>query len=432
MSGSRRCRLLAVGLLAVFAAASGTQASEAPAVRERDRSCARMARGIAKWERIRDINVIAGREIPAARAARVLFGVRLRYADRCLDLSQLQSLGSHNSYHIMPRPSLFAVLSQLGPQFLAWEYTHLPLDEQFEFEGVRQIELDVFVDPVGGHYGMRPVLGLLGEDPVAPPELFDPGLKVLHVQDLDFETTCSSLVSCLLVVKQWSDEHPRHVPLAVLLELKQDPIPDPLVLGFVTPLPFGAAELDSVDDEIRSVFPPDQLLTPDDVRVPGSTLEESVLQNGWPTLGETRGRVLFLMDNGAFRAAYSAGRPNLEGRVLFTNSAPGLPDAAFIKMNDPIGDFDEIQDLVRAGYLVRTRADADTQQARTGDTTRRDAALASGAHFVSTDYASPDPVFGTGYQVAIPGGAPSGCNPLTAPPGCRAQGLEPDGGLPRR
>ena len=73
---------------------------------------------------------------------------------------------------------------------------------------------------------------------------------------------------------------------------------------------------------------------------------------------------------------------------------------------------------------MRTRADADTMEARSGDTARRDAALASGAQFVSTDYPVPNPGFGTGYAVAIPGGMPGRCNPVNAPAGCRTVAIE--------
>jgi hypothetical protein len=69
-------------------------------------------------------------------------------------------------------------------------------------------------------------------------------------------------------------------------------------------------------------------------------------------------------------------------------------------------------------------ADADTLEARFGMTTRRDAALASGAQFVSTDYPVPNPDFGTGYFVEIPDGAPARCNPVNAPAGCRNGALE--------
>jgi len=108
--------------------------------------------------------------------------------------------------------------------------------------------------------------------------------------------------------------------------------------------------------------------------------------------------------------------------MIFTNSEPGDPDAAFVKLNDP---FDSaIGAFVDAGYLVRTRSDADTFEARDNDTGPRDAALASGAQFVSTDYYQPDLDFMTGYFVEIPGGMPARCNPVNAPSGCRAEGLE--------
>ena len=83
-----------------------------------------------------------------------------------------------------------------------------------------------------------------------------------------------------------------------------------------------------------------------------------------------------------------------------------------------------IQELVAQGFIVRTRADGDTVEARTGDTTKRDAAIESGAQFVSTDYPVPNPDFETGYFVEIPGGMPAGCNPISAPADCRAEDIE--------
>ena len=69
---------------------------------------------------------------------------------------------------------------------------------------------------------------------------------------------------------------------------------------------------------------------------------------------------MFLMDNdpGPISAAYTAGRPSLQGRVLFTNARPGRPDAAFVKRDEPTGaNLRQIKRLVRTGYLVRTRSD---------------------------------------------------------------------------
>jgi hypothetical protein len=357
-----------------------------------------------------------------ARARRAL---ARRYADRCVALNQVQVLGTHNSYHVEPRPRLLQLLLFFDPSLLSLEYTHLPLDQQFETQGIRQIELDVFDDPEGGRYAFRIPLVLLDQDPVGPPELDEPGLKVFHVQEVDFETTCLTFVECLVDVKTWSDAHPGHLPIMILVEAKDEPIPDPINLGFVQPLPFGREAFRDLDAEIFSVFGTEQLILPDHVRGKRATLEEAVLEDGWPSLGQARGRILFALDNGGSkRLDYLDGRDALQGRVLFTNSFPGQPDAAFVKLNDAVGDAALIREVVRAGYIVRTRADADTEQARSGDTTTRGAALANGAQFVSTDYPVPDPDFGTGYFVKIPDGEPGRCNPVNAPPGCRSEALE--------
>jgi hypothetical protein len=260
-------------------------------------------------------------------------------------------------------------------------------------------------------------------DPLIP-ALSTPGFKVLHVQDIDFQTTCFTFVECLKQVRLWSNRHRGHLPIMILVEVKDDPIPDPLNFGFVTPVTIGPTEMDAIDTEIRSVFRPGRLITPDDIRRGQPTLEDAVLNLGWPRLGSVRGKVMFTLDNGGTeRADYLAGHPSLQGRVMFTDSTPGNPEAAFIKMNDPL-DTAAIQANVAAGYVIRTRADADTVEARSNNTVPRDAAIASGAQWVSTDYPVPNPSFGTGYVVAIPVGMPARCNPINGPTGCRDQALE--------
>ncbi|UCE84710.1 MAG: phosphatidylinositol-specific phospholipase C1-like protein [Deltaproteobacteria bacterium] len=362
------------------------------------------------------------------------------FAEACVHLNQVQVLGSHNSYHEEPAPQLQDLIASFnvpgcgepgGPPCgsdlaIVWEYSHIPLAAQFATQGIRQVELDVFADPDGGLFAL-PLGSLLAPlDPPHDPDglLFEPGFKVLHVQDLDFRSSCLTLALCLEEIQQWSAANPRHLPLTVLIELKEEPLPE-VGLPFVVPLLFEAEDLDALDELIRSIFPPHQLITPDDVRGRQKSLEQAVLKRGWPALEEARGRVLFALDNGGeLRDLYIADHPSLRDRVLFTDSPAGTPEAAFMKRNGPEGRVAEIQELVAKGYIVRTRADADTIEARLGYTSRRDAALASGAQFVSTDYPVPDPDFGTGYLVEIPGGAPGRCNPVNAPPGCRNTALE--------
>jgi hypothetical protein len=350
-------------------------------------------------------------------------------ADNCMRLNHVQVLGTHNSYHIQPRPALLQAIASFDPQAAAsMEYTHRPLDEQFGLLGLRQVELDVFADPNGGLFAvpLGPIFVQGYPDPIKP-ELLAPGLKVLHTQDIDFETRCLTFVSCLQTIKAWSDANPDHLPLMVLVEAQDQAISSPPGLPpFTVPVPFGSAALDQIDADIRSVFADDELIIPDDVRGERASLEQAVLNDGWPTLNESRGRLLFAFDNtDAKRDLYLAGHPSLEGRVLFTSSPPGSPESAFVKVNDPLTNQEYISQLVEAGYIVRTRADENTLEARFGLTARRDAALASGAQFVSTDYPEPDPDFSTGYFVEVADETNARCNPVLSPPGCDSSALEP-------
>jgi hypothetical protein len=348
--------------------------------------------------------------------------------DQVLRMNQIQVLGTHNSYHIQPRDRILELLAIFDSQETAdsLEYTALPLEEQLD-RGVRQLELDLFADPEGGMYSTRRALILTDDPPESGlAELDEPGMKVLHVQDLDFETHCLTFKACLATLESWSDRNPRHLPITVMIEAKEEVIPDPLDLGFVIPLEFGPDEVAEIDREILEVFSPDRLIRPDDVRGQYDTLEEAVLNDGWLTLSQARGRVMFVfLNRSAARDHYIDGHPSLRGRVMFTNSDEGDPEAGWFNVNSALSDGERIRGLVGAGYMVRTRADADTQQARDDDYTLQEAAFASGGQFVSTDYVVPVPDFGTEYFAAVPGGYVARCNPISAPADCDADLIRP-------
>ena len=125
-----------------------------------------------------------------------------------------------------------------------------------------------------------------------------------------------------------------------------------------------------------------------------------------------------------------ASLPVVALRVIFTNSRPGSPDCAFQKLNDPRGEnLANIQEQVRRGYWVRTRADEPMGTLLGDDVTgMRDAAFASGAQIISTDF----PAYGMSarwavdYAVRFPGGKTAICNPVNAPGGCADVVLEPE------
>lgn len=337
-------------------------------------------------------------------------------------MTDIQTIGSHNSYHSGISPHELAYWKKNNPRLAAsLDYSHPPLADQLAL-GVRKFEFDIFSDTKGGLFANPAAPRLLAKAglPTDPPhdpagKLLRPGFKVIHVQDIDYRSTCLLLTDCLTTLRDWSKLHPRHLPIYVLLETKTgNPRPE----FMVTPEPVTAATLDSLDAEILSIFDRSHLITPDLVRGDSKTLEQAILTRGWPSLDQARGKIVFLLDQENVTPLYTRGRPSLEGRVLFTNSVPGSPDAAFIKMNDALSP--RIPELVKKGYLVRTMSDGGHEAVAANDTKRRDAALASGAHIISTDYyftrQAP-----SGYHVRFPSGI-ARCNPVTAP-SCSAKAL---------
>ncbi len=100
---------------------------------------------------------------------------------------------------------------------------------------------------------------------------------------------------------------------------------------------------------------------------------------------------MFVMDaSGEKLSSFLSLREGLKGRVMFVNAMEGTPEAAFRIINDPVRNKDYIRDLVKKGYMIRTRADAGTFEARRNDYSRFRAAKESGAQVITTDYYLPD------------------------------------------
>ena len=211
--------------------------------------------------------------------------------------------------------------------------------EQFSRLGIREIELDVFADPKGGLYAEPNLRKMVknrgkdpGPDPAADGKLSKPGFKVLHVQDVDFRTHAPTFVDALKQIRSWSRANRRHVPIMIMVELK-----DEAIFGLSTkPAKFGRDEVDEVDAEILSVFDRSEILTPDRVRGRFETLPEAIQVQGWPALDAVRGLVMFSLENeNALREQYLDGHQALQGRVMFTTVAPTRPRGRLVQYQRP-------------------------------------------------------------------------------------------------
>lgn len=318
-----------------------------------------------------------------------------------IQLNNIQVIGSHNSYKMPIDAPLWNHLYVLdSAKAMSLQYGHIPLSEQLDL-GLRNLELDVFYDPKGGHFSNPKGLEIAKpkEQNSSPYDksnkLEQPGLKLFHIQDIDFRSHHLLFKEGLAAINNWSDKHPDHTPIIILMNTK-----DQKVAGTRDPLPFTKEALNRIDEEISSVLDNDKLITPDMVRGDFNTLEEAILTKGWPNLSEIKGRFLFVLDEKEEKInRYLEGHSNLKDRVLFVNSKEGNPEAAFRIVNNPIKDFDYIQELVAKGYMVRTRADAGTKEARNNNYSKFEKAKASGAQVISTDYYLPSQLFKSDYKV---------------------------------
>ncbi len=325
-----------------------------------------------------------------------------------LRLNEIQVIGSHNSYKNAIDEALWKLIFQKDSSLaLTLQYEHPSITKQLDL-GLRGLEVDLYRDPKGGKYsnpyGLR-VLKMLHKE-VKPydvkNELSEPGFKIFHIQDLDFRSHNLLFKNFLEEIKNWSEKNKNHLPVVITINAKDQIINEP---DIKIPLPFTKSALDSIDTEIRAILPNSKLITPDLIKGKFLTLEEAVLKNGWPEIDSVRGRFMFVLDEtGDKLKDYLDPDGSLNGKVMFVNSEEGNPTAAFRIINDPIKNETYIKELVKKGYLVRTRADADTKEARENNYDRFKKAVGSGAQIITTDYYFPSKLFKSDYHVSFESG----------------------------
>jgi hypothetical protein len=221
---------------------------------------------------------------------------------------------------------------------------------------------------------------------------------VIHVLDVDYRSSCPLLSECLAQVSAWSKAHPRHLPIVITLRTNDVKTPMP---GATKPIICDEAALNALEAEVRAAFTPDQVFTPGQLQSSYPSLREAAMAHAWPKLGQVRGKVILVLDDSATKLrAYQGSRAGLEGRMMFVAADEASPLAAFLNIPDPVKDGARIQQAVRSGFMVITRADDDTREARTNNVARRDAAFASGAQVIRTDFIRPDPAIGS-YRVSL-------------------------------
>jgi hypothetical protein len=328
-----------------------------------------------------------------------------QYADS-IRLNDIRILASHNSYKRKPDERVIRFLqkfkkrlgNELDPQRM--NYGHVSLSEQFSNYAIRGIELDIYNDPHGGHYEKRRINFFIRglKQHTRDSLMRKPGFKVLHIADVDYESNYRTLSEALQEVRIWSKNNPAHVPIFINLELKDTAPADYSRflrnIGFKRAIPFDSLAYLQIDEQIKHIFGTERLLTPAMLRDTFATTYERLNTIGWPRLNAVLGKVIIIFDGkGDSYKKYT--HENLVFIYGNTNDA----ETAFVIRNNPIGNEKEISTLTNT-YIVRTRTDVETMQARMNDYTMFEAALNSNAQILSTDYYAPDIQIGE-YRVSI-------------------------------
>ena len=343
----------------------------------------------------------------------VLFNCQNKTQDenksQALKLNHVQFIGSHNSYKMAMPEALMNQIKEANTDLAeSLDYSHPDIWKQLN-TGLRLLELDVYYDPEGGRFS-SPMGKAMIEDENWDTGFDQPGFKVFHVQDIDFLSHHALFKDYLLDLKNWSNLHPNHLPVFITVNAKDANFPG---RGFAEALAFDTAAFNALDKEISDHLGLEKLITPQNIKGEFSDLRSAVIESGWPDLSEVREKFIFILDEGEPKLTeYLSKDESGNGGLLFVTVPESHPMSAIHIINDPVQNYDQIRDLVGKGFIVRTRADAGTLEARANITTRREQAFSSGAQLISTDYFVPDQRWEGGYQVQFADGEYFRINPL--------------------
>lgn len=323
-------------------------------------------------------------------------------------LNDVRFLTSHNSYKRKPDPKVVKFLQRFKKKLsgemdpIQLDYGHELLSVQMNEYAIRGFELDVNYDPKGGHFKKRRVNFFIGglKQRSKDSLLREPGFKILHIADVDYESNYTTFKQAITEVRDWSLSHPNHTPVFINIEIKRSNPGDYSkalrILGFKKAVKLDSTALYALDWEIQEVFANTiHLYRPRQLKGDHETVQERLEAEGWPSLNETCGKVFFILD-GDVQGAYLRSLDRGDDRPMFLYGKPDAPSTAFVIENDPIGREKEINNLSEK-YMVRTRSDAGTLEARSNDKSRWESALQSNAQIISTDYYRPDQALSSFY-----------------------------------
>lgn len=271
--------------------------------------------------------------------------------DPTIRLDDIQILASHNSYKKVG-PAIGRFFVGLGDSFdeaKALNYGYQSVTDQLNL-GIRSFEFDL--------------------------RYRNGKFELTHVPLVDNSSQAVNFELALEEIRLFS-EHQTHVPIIILVEIKDDwMMLDPFLDAF------DQSALTSLDDLIKSELGT-YLYKPSDMIDETEILRDIIINDGWPIINDLLNKTIFVLHPGNYTSTYYEIDETLQTQSMFIGSGytETLPSyASFFVQNDV--DMEKIKTLVDQHFMVRTRIDSNLNFTET----RFLDAIESGAQILTTDF----------------------------------------------
>ncbi|MCR3906867.1 MAG: Ca2+-dependent phosphoinositide-specific phospholipase C [Tenericutes bacterium] len=278
--------------------------------------------------------------------------VNFDLTDESIKLNEIQILATHNSYKKAGTAlgRLFVGLGDSFDEARALKYGYNNLTTQFE-SGIRSMEFDV--------------------------RLRKDSFVLTHVPLVDNSSVAPNFELALEEIDLFSTNHPNHIPIIILMEIKNDWMILDHALQNIE-----SEELEKLNSLLIDKLG-NRLYQPNEMLESGKTLRETIQTTGWPSVSSLLGKIIFVLHPGDFTDMYYELDSTLETQAMFIGSYSSQIDqdyASFVVHNQV--DVEFIQSLVEANLIVRTRIDSNLlfEQQRYID------AISSGAQILTSDF----------------------------------------------
>ncbi|MDO9630085.1 MAG: Ca2+-dependent phosphoinositide-specific phospholipase C, partial [Acholeplasmataceae bacterium] len=184
--------------------------------------------------------------------------------DTTIKLNQIQMLATHNSYKKKGSDigKFFVGLGDSFEEARALKYGYKNLTDQFE-SGVRSMEFDL--------------------------RLRKTQFVLTHVPLVDNSSVAPDFSQALEEIYLFSSNNPNHIPIIILMEIKDDWMILDHALQIIEP-----KHLENLNGLLKDKLG-NNLFTPSDMMETGKTLKETIQTTGWPSVHSLLGKVIFVL-----------------------------------------------------------------------------------------------------------------------------------------